>query len=110
MSLAVGINYSRLAAALVARGTPYVRRPFLGDDQLATARRMAAEGKSTHAIALALGKSWPQVRKTLAEHGIEPVKFGTDKPAYFGSEAQKASIAKAVEFHRANAAARRDVN
>ena len=110
VSLALEINYTKIGAALVARGTPYVRRPFLDDDQLATARRMAAEGKSTHAIAVALGKSWPQVRKTLAEHGIEPVKFGTDKPAYFGSEANKASAAKAVEAHRANAAARRDVN
>jgi hypothetical protein len=34
---------------------------------------MAAEGKSTNAIAVALGKSWPQVRKTLAEHGIGPI-------------------------------------
>lgn len=110
VSLALEINYTKIGAALAARGTPYVRRPFLDDDQLATARRMAAEGKSTHAIAVALGKSWPQVRKTLAEHGIEPVKFGTDKPAYFGSEAQKASIAKATVVHRANAAARRDVN
>lgn len=83
VSLAVGLNYSRLAAALVDRGTPYVRRPFLDDAQLDVARAMAAEGKSTHAIAVALGKSWPQVRKTLAEHGIEPVKFGTDRPAYF---------------------------
>lgn len=83
VSLAVGLNYSRLAAALAARGTPYVRRPFLDDVQLDVARAMAAEGKSTHAIAVALGKSWPQVRKTLVGHGIEPVKFGADRPAYF---------------------------
>ena len=75
VSLAVGINYSRLAAALAARGTPYVRRPFLDDAQLDVARAMAAGGKSTNAIAVALGKSWPQVRKTLAEHGIGPI-FG----------------------------------
>ncbi len=110
VSLAVGINYARLAAALAARGTPYVRRPFLDDQELLVAHALALDGKSTHAIAVALGKSWPQVRKTLAEHGIEPVKFGTDRPAYFGSDDQKANAAKAVEAHRANAAARRDAN
>jgi hypothetical protein len=82
-SIATGINYSRLATALAARGTPYTRRPFLNDQELLVAHALALDGKSTHAIAVALGKSWPQVRKTLAEHGIEPVKFGTDRPAYF---------------------------
>lgn len=103
-SLAIGINYARLAAGLVARGTPYVRRPFLDDAQLEIARTMAADGKSTHAISVALGKSWPQVRKALAEHGIEPVKFGTDRPAYFGSDEHKANAARAVSSGRVRAA------
>jgi hypothetical protein len=72
-SIATGINYTRLARALAARGTPYTRRPFLNDQELLVAHAMAAEGKSTNAIAVALGKSWPQVRKTLAEHGIGPI-------------------------------------
>jgi hypothetical protein len=72
-SIATGINYTRLAHALAARGTPYTRRPFLNDQELLVAHAMAAEGKSTNAIAVALGKSWPQVRKTLAEHGIGPI-------------------------------------